>query len=134
MPYFQQEIFEQAEAKGSLKDAAYRQARARSLRMAGREGLLALMKAQHLDVLVAPTMGAAWTTDLVNGDHFLGGGISTPPAVAGTPHITVPMGQVQGLPVGLSLLGPAWSEARLLAYAYAYEQLSQRRLPPTLPQ
>jgi amidase len=84
-------------------------------------------------MLVAPTMGAAWTTDWVNGDHFLGGGVSSAPAVAGYPHITVPMGLVRGLPVGLSLVGKAWSEARLIACAYAFEQASHARQPPHFP-
>lgn len=75
-------------------------------------------------------MGPAWTTDLVNGDHFLGGGVSTLPAVAGYPHITVPMGAVEGLPVGLSFVGSAWSEGKLISYAYAFEQATHARHDP----
>ena len=75
-------------------------------------------------------MGPAWTTDLVNGDHFLGGGVSTLPAVAGYPHVTVPMGAVEGLPVGLSFVGAAWSEGKLISYAYAFEQATHARRPP----
>ena len=132
LPYFQQEIFEQAQAKGPLTEAAYRKARARSLRLAGAEGLGAVLKASKLDALVAPTMGAAWMTDLVNGDHYLGGTASSAPAVSGYPHITVPMGAVQGLPVGLSLIGAPWSEAKLLGYAYGFEQAAAPRLVPAL--
>jgi amidase len=80
--------------------------------------------------LVAPTLGPAWTTDLINGDHFLGGGVSSPPAVAGYPHITVPMGAINGLPIGLSFVGSAWSEPRLIALAYAFEQATHARRPP----
>jgi amidase len=80
--------------------------------------------------LVAPTVGPAWTTDLLNGDHFLGGGVTTPPAVAGYPHVTVPMGAAQGMPVGLSFVGTAWTEGRLISYAYAYEQATHARRAP----
>jgi amidase len=75
-------------------------------------------------------MGPAWTTDWVNGDHFVGGGTSSAPAVAGYPHITVPMGAVRGLPVGLSFVSTAWGEPRLIAYAYAFEQATHARQPP----
>ena len=92
-------------------------------------GVMALAQ-DHLDVLVAPTTGPAWTTDLVDGDHVLGGGITTPAAVAGYPHITVPMGAVHGLPVGLSFVAAAWSEGRLISYAYAYEQATHARGAP----
>jgi amidase len=130
MPYFLQELFVQAQLKGPLSDQAYRDARARGKRMAGAEGIDAALAKDHLDVLVAPTIGPAWVDDLVNGDHFLGGGISTPPAVAGYPHITVPMGEVRGLPVGLSFVGTAWSEGPLISYAYSYEQATHLRSPP----
>jgi len=70
------------------------------------------------------------TTDPLNGDHVVGGGVTTPPAVAGYPHITVPMGAVHGLPVGLSFVGAAWNEGRLVSYAYAYEQATHARQPP----
>jgi amidase len=130
LPYFGQELFEQSQASGPLTTPAYRKARARSRRLAGRAGIDALLRAEKLDVLIAPTLGPSWPTDHVNGDHVLGGSISTAPAVAGYPHITVPMGYVRGLPVGLSFVGPAWSERRLIAYAYAYEQASKVRRPP----
>jgi len=130
MPYFLQELFLQAQLRGPLSDQAYRDARARGKRMAGAEGIDAALVKDHLDVLVAPSIGPTWVNDLVNGDHFLGGGISSPPAVAGYPHITVPMGEVRGLPVGLSFVGTAWSEAQLISYAYSYEQATHARTPP----
>ena len=84
----------------------------------------------RLDALVAPTGSPAWTTDLVNGDHFTGAS-STPAAVAGYPSITVPAGFAFGLPVGLSFIGRQWTEARLISLAYAYEQATRHRKPPT---
>jgi amidase len=130
MPYFKQELFVEAQAKGPLSDARYLETHERVKRLAGVEGIDVALAKDHLDVLVAPTMGPAWSTDLVNGDHFLGGGVSTPPAVAGYPHVTVPMGAVAGLPVGLSFVGTAWSEGRLISYAYAFEQATHARRPP----
>jgi amidase len=130
MPFFGQELFVNAQAKGLLSDKDYVEARERGRRLAGIEGIDAALTKDHLDALIAPTTGAAWTTDWVNGDHFLGGGVSTAPAVAGYPHITVPMGLVRGLPVGLSLVGTAWSEPKLISYAYAFEQASHARTPP----
>lgn len=131
MPFFRQELFLDAQAKGGLDQPEYRAARDKARRLAGPEGIDAALAKDHLDALVAPTMGPAWTTDLINGDHYLGGAASTPPAVAGYPHITVPMGQVHGLPVGLSFIGPAWSEPKLIAYAYTYEQATHARKSPT---
>jgi amidase len=130
MPYFGQELFIQSNARGDLSDRAYLEAHERAKRLAGPEGIDAALSKDHLDVLVAPTLGPAWTTDLVNGDHFLGGGVSTPPAVAGYPHVTVPMGAVEGLPVGISFVGTAWSEGKLISYAYAFEQATHARRPP----
>jgi amidase len=130
MPFFGQELFVNAQAKGLLSDKDYVDARERGRRLAGVEGIDVALAKDHLDALIAPTTGAAWTTDWVNGDHFLGGGVSTAPAVAGYPHITVPMGLVRGLPVGLSLVGTAWSEPRLISYAYTFEQASHARTPP----
>ena len=89
------------------------------------------MRTHTLDALVALTLNAAWTTDLVNGDHFMGAS-STPAAVAGYPTITVPAGDVSGLPIGMSWIGPAWSEARLIKYAYAFEQATKHRRAPDL--
>jgi amidase len=130
MPIFAQDLFVKAEAKGPLTDKDYVEARERAKRLAGVDGIDAALAKDHLDVLIAPTMGAAWITDWVNGDHFLGGSVSSAPAVAGYPHITVPMGFVRGLPVGLSLVGTAWSESKLITYAFAFEQASHARVPP----
>ena len=130
MPFFRQELFIDAQATSGLNDAKYREAHERATRLAGREGIDAALAKDHLDALVAPTVGPAWTTDLLNGDHFLGGGVTTPPAVAGYPHLTVPMGAAQGMPVGLSFVGTAWTEGRLISYAYAYEQATHARRAP----
>jgi amidase len=133
MPYFGQEIMLKAEAKGPLNDTAYRKALAKNLRMSRTDGIGAVMTKHKLDALIAPTGGPSWKTDLLNGDHFTGG-FSTPTAVAGYPHITVPAGFVFGLPVGISFAGRAWSEPTLIKLAYAYEQATKhRRAPQFLP-
>jgi amidase len=129
MPYFGQELFIRAEAKGPLTERAYRAALRRSKLLAGPRGIDAVMTRHSLDALVAPTGGPAWTTDLVNGDHFSGGS-SSPAAVAGYPSITVPAGFVHGLPVGVSFVGRAYTEGKLLGLAYAFEQLTRHRRPP----
>ena len=129
MPYFAQEIFEQANAKGPLTDAAYIAARDKARRLAGAQGIDAALKKQDLDALIAPAMSPAWPTDPVNADHFTGAGYGAA-AVARYPSITVPMGEVHGLPVGIAFMGTAWSEARLIELAYAYEQASKARKPP----
>jgi len=129
MPYFGQDQFTKAEAKGPLTSYEYLEARAKCLRLTRTEGIDAIMDKSKLDALVAPTMGPTCITDLVNGDRFLGG-CSTPPAVAGYPHITVPAGHVYGLPVGLSFFGRAWSEPVLIKLAYAFEQATKHRRPP----
>jgi amidase len=129
MPYFGQEIFEMAQKKGPLTDAAYRKALAKNHRLARAEGIDATMKKHKVDAVIAPTGGPAWTTDLINGDHFTGG-YSSASAVAGYPHITVPAGFVQGLPVGISFFAGAWSEGTLLKYGYAFEQATKARKPP----
>jgi amidase len=131
MPYFGQELFEQAERKGPLTDSKYKSARAKCLRLARTEGIDAVMSKNRLDALIAPTQGPVWLIDLVNGDGGGGGSFTQPAAVAGYPHITVPMGLVQGLPVGMSFVGRAWSEPMLLKLAYSYEQASKARRPPT---
>lgn len=129
MPFFGQEIFAMAQEKGPLTSAAYRRALAKDNRLSRREGIDALVARHRLDAILAPTGGPAWTTDHLNGDHFTGGS-STPAAVAGYPSITVPAGNVFGLPVGLSFFGPAWSEAALIRIAFAYEQASKQRKVP----
>jgi amidase len=133
MFWFPQDILVDAQAKGPLTDAAYLQAREKVRRLAGKEGIDAALLHDHLDALVAPTGGPTFVSDLINGDHILGGGIISPPAIAGYPHITVPMGQVHGLPVGLSFVASAFSEPTLIGIAYAYEQASHARHPPRLP-
>ena len=130
MKWFGQDLFVKAQAKASLTDDEYLKARALCLRVARDEGIDAVMKRHALDALIAPTGGPAWRSDLVLGDHFVGGGSTTPSAVAGTPSITVPAGFVHGLPVGLSFFAGAWSEARLLSLAYAFEQVTKARRPP----
>ena len=128
---FGQESFEKAEATKGLSDPEYVAARALSLRLAGHDGIDAMLAANHVIALVAPTMPPAWKIDAVNGDQIGGGGPADLAAVAGYPHLTVPMGAVSGLPVGLSFIGPAWSEARLLGLGYAYEQAAHVRLVPS---
>ena len=127
---FGQETFLVAEATKGLDDPAYIAARATSLRIAGRDGIDALLAADHLDALISPTMPPAWKIDAANGDQISGSGAGGLAAVAGYPHLTVPMGSVMGLPVGLSFIGPAWSEARLISYAFAYEQAAKIKLTP----
>ena len=133
MPYFGQERLLAAEEKGPLSDPAYLAALAAARRLSGAEGIDRTMDGQQLDAIIAPTGGPAWVTDLVNGDHF-GGGSSGYAAVAGYPNITVPAGEVHGLPVGLSFFGRAWSEPTLIQIAYSFEQTTQaRRVPRFLP-
>jgi amidase len=129
MPYFGQELFLKAEEKGPLTTPAYRDALEKNQRLARAEGIDAVMDQHRLDALVAPTGGPAWTTDLVNGDHFSGGS-STAPAVAGYPNINLPVGSIYGLPVGISFIGRAWSEPTLLKLAFAFEQATHFRRPP----
>jgi len=136
MPYFGQELMIQAEAKGRLTDPAYRAALAKNHRLARTLGIDAVMTKHRLDALVAPSMIPAWLIDLVNGDSvpFTASSAASPTsiaAVAGYPHITVPAGFVHGLPVGISFFGRAWSEPTLLRIAYAYEQATKHRRPPT---
>jgi amidase len=132
MAWFGQDTFLAAQARGPLTDQSYIDAHERARRLAGPEGIDATLAKDHLQVLVAPTQGPAWLTDLIDGDHSVGGDITSPPAVAGYPHVTVPMGAVHELPVGLSFVGAAWSEAALIGYAYAYEQATHHRRPPRL--
>lgn len=129
MPYFGQETFRKAETKGPLTSFEYLEALAKSRRLARTEGIDATMDRHKLDALVAPTLGPACVTDLVNGDRWLGDA-STAPAVAGYPHVTVPAGFVFGLPVGLSFFGRAWSEPVLLKIACGFEQATKARKAP----
>ncbi|HEY3355173.1 MAG TPA: amidase, partial [Polyangia bacterium] len=129
MAFFGQELFLKAQQKGPLTDKAYRDALAACRRLARAEGIDAVLAKHRVEAIVAPTMGPAHVNDLVLGDHFLGGS-TTPAAVAGYPSITVPAGHVFGLPVGLSFFGPAFSEPRLLALAFAFEQVTKARTAP----
>ena len=131
MPWFGQEIFHAAEAKGPLTEKAYLDALAANLRLSRAEGIDAVLTEQRLDALVSPSMGPAYPTDWVNGDHYTGSGTS-PCAVSGYPHVTVPAGFVHGLPWGLSFMGTAWSEVSLIRYAFAFEQASRARQAPRL--
>jgi amidase len=130
--HFGQEHLVAAQAKPGLGDKAYREALANNQRYAREEGIDKILREEKLDALVAPTGGTAWLTDYINGDHY-GGSFSSPAAVAGYPHVTVPAGFVAGLPVGISFVGGAYSEAALIGMAYAYEQASLRRRAPTFP-
>jgi amidase len=129
MPYFGQEIFIRAQAKGPLTDVAYKKALVKNHRLSRTLGIDAVMTRQRLDAMIAPTGGPPWPTDLLNGDHFTGG-FSTATAVAGYPHITVPAGYVHGLPVGISFFGRPYTEPALIKFAYAFEQATRHRRPP----
>lgn len=129
MPWFGQEIFQLAEAKGPLTDAAYVRALAAVQRATREDGIDRLLAAHDLDALIAPTGSPAWTIDLINGDHFLGGSSSLA-AVSGYPSITVPMGQVHGMPVGLSILGARFSEPVLIEIASGFEHRAGGFMPP----
>jgi amidase len=128
LSYFGQDLFERSEETAEHDQAAYTKLREGN-RKAARDGIDALLKEHKLDALIAPTLGPAWTTDLVNGDHVTGSA-TTLAAVAGYPHLTVPMGQLRGLPVGLSFIGPAWSESTLLAMGHAFELTTHAARPP----
>jgi amidase len=130
MPWFGQEVFVSCQEKGPLDSPEYLEAVATCRRLATVEGLDRVMEAHKLDALIAPTGDPAFPIDLVNGDHFTGGGTSTFPAVSGYPHITVPAGQVFGLPAGISFFGRAWSEPKLIGLAFAFEQATRHRQAP----
>jgi amidase len=129
MPLFGQEIFEQAQAKGPLSDAAYIKARDAARRLAGKDGLVAALEKNKLDALIAPSLSPAWPTDHVLGDHFVGAGYGMA-AVAGTPSITVPIGDSHGLPLGVTFMGRAYTEGELIGFAFALEQATRARRPP----
>ncbi len=135
MPWFGQELFEAAQAKGPLTDKAYLKALANSKRKAGPEGIDAVMQAQDLDALLAPSWGPAFPTDPLLGDHIVSGdptigGASQLTSVAGYPSITVPAGDAHGLPIGIVFMGRAWSEPTLIEIAYGFEQATKTRKPP----
>ncbi|HEX6540446.1 MAG TPA: amidase [Ktedonobacterales bacterium] len=130
MPYFGQELFEMAQEKGPLSEEEYLQARAECLRMGRDEGIDAVMREHQLDALCMPSNAPAWKIDLIDGDHDIGGS-AQPAALAGYPAITVPAGYSFGLPLGITFMGRAFSEPKLLGLAYAFEQATRFRRPPT---
>ncbi|AMW03893.1 amidase [Gemmatimonas phototrophica] len=130
MPWFAQELFEQAHAKGTLSDAAYQEALQTCRRLSRDEGLDALFAQHQLSAVIAPSNGPSWTTDWVNGDRYSGGNSSVA-AVAGYPSLTVPMAYTAGLPLGLSFIGTAYTESTLLGLGYAFEQKTKARRVPT---
>ncbi len=130
LPYFGQEIFVQAQAKGPLTDQDYLRALDKDHLLSRVQGIDAVMAEHQLDALIAPTGGPASLIDLVNGDPGGGGSFSSPAAVAGYPHVTVPLGYVRGLPVGVSFVGRPWSEGTLIKLAHAFERATKARRPP----
>ncbi|MGH9873167.1 MAG: amidase [Pyrinomonadaceae bacterium] len=127
--YFGQDLLIKSQAKGPLTEKKYLQALAKNHLLSRTQGIDFVMRKHKLDAMIAPTGGPAWPTDWINGDHFTGG-YSSASAVAGYPHITVPAGYVFGLPVGISFFGGAWSEPKLIKYAYAFEQATKARQAP----
>jgi amidase len=119
---FGQDLFEKAEATKGLADPEYRKARSDGIAYAGANGIDRLLRQHRLDALIGPTVSAAWSIDAVHGDQYPGGGGGWLAAIAGYPHLTVPMGQIKGLPVGLSFIGPKWSDAMILGLGYVYEK------------
>jgi amidase len=128
--YFAQELFVNAQAKGDLDSQEYKDSLANNRTFAREQGIDKVLAENQLDALVAPTGELAWLTDFIHGDSS-GNSFTTPAAVAGYPHISLPAGFTKGLPCGISFVGKAWSEPALIAMAYAYEQASRRRRPPT---
>jgi len=133
MPYFKQETLESSEAKGDLDSKEYKDALKHILTVT-RNGIDEMMTKEKLDAISGPSFGASWCTDLINGDHFSGYGFTSPAAIAGYPHITVPMGFVFDMPIGLSFFGRAFSEGELIKIAFAYEQVSKNRKAPSFKQ
>ncbi|MBD0277553.1 MAG: amidase [Flavisolibacter sp.] len=129
MPYFKQEILDSAQAKGGLDSKEYQEALAKTHSM--RKTLDSLLEEHRLDAVCGPATGTAWCIDFINGDFWTGYGSYGPAAVAGYPSITVPMGAVHELPIGITFMGKAYDEHKLLAIAFAYEQASKNRKPPT---
>jgi amidase len=132
MRYFGQEHFLRAQAKGGLDSKTYLDALANNQRLSRTEGLDKVIAAHQLDALVSPSNGPAWLTDFIKGDNS-GGGFSQAAAVAGYPHVTVPAGYVAGLPIGISFVGQAWQEGKLIRLAYGFEQATRHRKTPTYP-
>ncbi len=131
LKFFGQETFLKAQAKGPLTEQAYLDALARCRRLSRDEGIDAVMDKNQLDAIVGPAGGPAGPTDHIYGDRESGGGSASPAAVAGYPNITVPAGNIQGMPVGISFFGRAYSEPTLLKFAFAFEQATKARRAPT---
>jgi len=131
MKYFGQEIFLMAQAKGHITDKTYLEALAKAKKLTQEQGIDALLEKHNLDLIIAPTTGPAWKTDWVNGDHYLGAA-SSAAAISGYPHITLPMGYVHGLPVGLSMFSGKLQEGGLIEAAFGYEQATKHRVAPKL--
>ena len=132
MPFFQQEILEASEAKAALTEKDYLDAVARYTE--ARKFYAEYFASQQLDAICGPSNGAAWCTDLINGDRFSGYGMYGPAAICGNPSVNVPMGFVHGMPVGLAFLGTAFQEGPLIGVAYAYEQATKHRREPQFAQ
>ena len=131
MPYFGQDVFTSSQNRGPLTDQAYRDAFERLRRLAGPEGIDAVLNKDHLDALVVSSADPARMIDYITGQHYSPGtGFTSTPAAAGYPIVSVPMGLVHGMPVGLSFVGTAWTESKLLGLAYAFEQATHARRPP----
>lgn len=130
MPWFGQELFEMAAAKGSLSDETYLKARALCVSASRERGIDAALQRDRLDAILAPSGSPAWKTDHILGDHYMGGGCTSLPAAAGYPHLSLPAGFIHGLPVGLSAFGPKYSEATLIRIASAFESATKVRRPP----
>ena len=130
MPFFEQETFLEAEKTDGLANPEYLGSRAKSLRLAGKEGIDAMLAKANATILVEPTYGMPWLSDTVYGDQFSGPSASELPAVAGYPHLTVPMGLVRGVPVGLSFIATAWEDRAVLNAGYVYEQAAKARVAP----
>lgn len=129
MQYSDQKILEMADKKGDLSSPEYRQALKKMLSATRENGIDKIMDSGRLDALIAPTGSPAWKTDHIPGDHFVGGSSSLA-AISGYPAITVPMGFIDELPVGITFFGKAWSEPLLLEIAYGYEQGTKHRRAP----
>ena len=129
MPWFQQEILEASESRGDLRTDEYQIALQKVVNIS-RAAIDTVMSEHDLHAICGPATGAAWCTDVVNGDSFSGYGMGSGAAMAGYPSITVPLGDVHGLPVGLLFTATAYAEPELLAIAYAYEQATRFRASP----
>ena len=130
MKYHDHELLKLAQSKGDLENKEYKEALAFIIKQSREEGMDKVMNEHTLDAIIAPTGSPAWKIDLVNGDELGGVFSSSPAAISGYPSVTVPMGQLDGLPVNISIFGRAWSEPILLEIAYAYEQGTKHRMTP----